>query len=442
MRLVFALVSLACVSATFVEAKPNLLVLLADDLGYGDLGCYGAPDIPTPHLDQLARTGARLTSWYAQPYCTPSRFSLLTGRHPNRAPALMNALNRAETADHGKGLNRDHVTLAGLLRPAGYRSTLLGKWHLGHGAPELLPLRHGFDRFFGHTGGCVDMFTLRYGNIPDWYEGEALVDPAGYATDVVTEEVIRVLRQQRAADPFFLYVGFAAPHYGKGWDAGRGVLTNVLQAKPETIARLGAITNRDRRIYAAMVVELDAAIGRILRVLDETGLAENTWVIFASDNGGDVDFGGSNIPLRGEKGTLWEGGIRVPCLMRWPGRIPAGTVIAQPAMVTDLVPTFAALAGVMSGPHPTDGIDLGPALFHGRSLPRDVFHLRGQESTLRRAQWKYRRTGDTEQLYDLNRDPGETNDVAAQQPAILAELRARHAATARTFPLPLAPSAP
>jgi arylsulfatase A-like enzyme len=273
------------------------------------------------------------------------------------------------------------------------------------------------------------MFTLRYGNTPDWYEGERLVDPQGYATDVVTDEAIRYLRQQRRGAPFFLYVAFAAPHYGKGWDEINRVPTNVLQAKPETIARMAEIKSRDRRIYAAMVVEMDEAIGRILATLDTQGLVGDTWVIFASDNGADWDYGGNNGPLNGEKGTLWEGGIRVPCILRWPGRIEPGTVIDQPAMALDLLPTLCRVAGVSTEDMPIDGVDLSAAWFDGGTVARDVFHLRGEDASFRRGNWKYLRTGGEVHLFNLSEDLGEKTNLASRHPEKLAQLAAACAST-------------
>lgn len=434
LRLLLFLTALLPLRGIASETRPNLLYILADDLGYGDLSCYGSKDIATPRIDRLAAEGARLTSWYAQPVCTPSRYALLTGRHPNRTEGgLMNALMRAEAADADKGLRSGETTLATLLSGAGYTTSLIGKWHLGHGHRELLPTHHGFGSFFGHTGGCVDFFTLRYGNIPDWYRGDELVDFKGYATDVVTDEAVRFLRAQKTDKPFFLFLAYAAPHYSKGWDASKGALTNVMQAKAESIARMTGIADHNRRIFAAMVVEMDEAVGRVLDTLDAAGLADKTWVVFASDNGGDIDFGASNQPLRGEKNTLYEGGIRVPCIMRWPGRVKPGTVIDQPLIVQDMLPTVCATTGVSTAGLTLDGRDMRPALLHGRPLERDVFFLRKNAASLRRGDWKYLRIDDRDMLFDLTNDLGEQNDLAAQHPEKLATLKAAHKTIADTL---------
>ena len=205
LRTTFFLLSLLSSAAiiTAENPRPNLVLILAGDLEYGDLGCLGSSDVSTPHLDRLARQGVRLTSWYAQPVCNPSRYAMLTGRHPKRTHGtLMVPLMRAEGPDEAKGHAEHETTLADLLRRQGYRTALIGKWHLAHGRTELFPTQHGFDAFFWHTGGCVAFFTLKYGNIPDGYRGETLDGTVGYATDVVTDAAVRFLRKQQPQHPF------------------------------------------------------------------------------------------------------------------------------------------------------------------------------------------------------------------------------------------------
>lgn len=289
--------------------RPNILLIFSDDQGWGDVSCYDS-EIPTPNIDSLARDGVKFTNWYvASSICTPSRFGLLTGRYPSRSQdRLLGALMSLGEKDANRGIRSDEITIAQVLQCQNYRTALIGKWHLGHGNVGFLPTSHGFDSFYGHTAGCIDFFTMRYGIKPDWYRDEELIDETGYATDLITDEAVRFLKEQRPDRPFFLYLPYNAPHYGKGYDPGKREVVNIMQAKPEDLARVSQIEDPTRRVFAAMTLSLDDGIGKVLATLEQRGLQDDTLVIFMTDNGGDPDYGGSSGALRGEKGTLFEGG--------------------------------------------------------------------------------------------------------------------------------------
>jgi arylsulfatase A-like enzyme len=424
--------------------RPNLLLLIADDLGFGDVG-YNGSEIRTAHLDALAKQGVRFDRWYAAlPSCTPTRFALLTGRLPQRSAddlsrVLMPA-GRAAKNDARCGIRAEEVTLAEKLRAAGYRTALLGKWHLGYGEKQFFPTRHGFEVFQGHLSGCVDYFTLNYGNLPDWYVGESLLptnapERGRYATDVIADAALGFLKQAGTTQPFFLTVAFNAPHYGKIWDAARSNYVDKVQAKPEDIAACAQIADPKRRVYAAAVQCLDANIGRILAHLKQSGLEENTWIVFTSDNGGMPRDGGRNFPLRGAKGTLFEGGVRVPGLMRWPGRLEPGTVSQQTASVLDVLPTVCAQLGISTAGMPLDGVSLGPALFAGQPIARDLyFQLPSGDRAFQRSGWKYLRAGNETLLFNLIADPNEQDNLATQHPDRVAELEAAWAKIKGTLP--------
>ncbi len=413
-------------SAVASATRPNLVLILADDLGYGDLSVQGG-EIRTPHLDSLARDGARFEAFYAAaPVCTPSRYGLLTGRHPVRsADQLLSPLMFLQPRDDRRGLRSHEVSLARVLRDRGYHTALIGKWHLGHGETGFLPRQHGFDYTYGCHGGAIDFLTRRYGDKPDWFrQGEPVVEE-GYVTDLLTDEAVKWLRARRQAEPFFLYLAHTAPHYGKGWDPATRQPTNILQAKPADRDRNSHVADARRREYAGMVSALDDGVGRVLAALREANLDANTLVIFTSDNGGDLDYGGHNGALRGEKSQLFEGGIRVPCLMRWPGQIAPGRIIREAATGLDVFPTCAELAGADVRPLYLDGTSLAP-LLRGHPGPdggRALFWATPRTGAVRRGAWKYVADAGRDHLFHLERDPRESNDLAAAEPTRLAALR-------------------
>lgn len=386
---------------------PNFLVILSDDQGYHDVGCYGS-EIPTPNIDSIARNGVKFEQFYvAGPVCTPSRYGLLTGRYPARSKdGLLNAL----MPPSAKGIHPGETTIAEVLKEQGYRTALIGKWHLGGSRPEFLPNRHGFDSFDGFLHGCIDYFDFTYGGTPSWFRNDKpFQPPKGYTTNYLTDRAIGFLRENQAA-PFFLYLPYNAPHYGKAsYDPKTGKASNVLQAPDEYIRRCAHIADEKRRVYAAMVAAMDDNIGRLLQALRQLRLEQDTFLVFLSDNGGATGFGGMNTPLRGHKSELFEGGIRVPALMQWKDRLAAGKTIRQPAGAVDLFPTFCGLAGL---PLPRlDGQDLRPVLFEGRHFERELFWRTERAEAYRLGDWKYIRmsTGE-EYLFDLERDPGETTN--------------------------------
>jgi arylsulfatase A-like enzyme len=401
---------------------PNIIVIFSDDQGMHDVSCYGS-EIATPEIDKLAKEGMQFTQFYAaSSICTPSRYGLLTGRYPHRSQDnLLGALMFLEERDQHRGLRKDEATYVERLKGVGYQTALVGKWHLGHGEQEFWPTKHGFDSFFGHTGGCVDFFTLDYGNRPDWYRNEQLVEIDGYATDVITAEAIQVLSRSRQNDqPLYLHVAYNAPHFGKAWNQEKQAPENVMQPKSEDLIKASGIADPLRRAFAAKVIGMDEGIGKLLKEVERLGISENTLVIFMTDHGGDPKYGGSNLPFRGGKATLFEGGIRVPCIARWPNRITPGSASDQPTGAIDLHATFSEITGFKI--KQTDGVSLLPILL-GKSSPtsRTLIWRTGSHESLQRKSWAAVRDGDwkwvqqpgqEKMLFNLRVDPHETQNLA------------------------------
>jgi arylsulfatase A-like enzyme len=408
------------------DRQPNVLFILADDLGWADLSCYGAIDTGTPELDRLARDGLRFTNAYSgSAVCSPTRFSLYTGRYPGRLPGGL--AEPIASASPQSGIPPEHPTLASLLRDAGYETALVGKWHCGF-LPWFSPLKSGWDEFFGNLSGAVDYFhhTDGQGN-PDLYEGEVAVEEIGYYTDLIAERAVDFVRRPHDR-PWLLNLNFTTPHWP--WE-GPGD-----QAESDRL-----VSNRlslfhydggSLATFAEMVTSLDQAVGRVLRALSRSGQERDTLVVFGSDNGGERF--SYQWPLRGAKGQLYEGGIRIPQVVRWPGHIARRQVSDVPVFPPDWTATLIDLAGAEPHPdYPLDGVSLVPYLLDGERPPeRDLFwRMRGQ-AALRRGDWKYVSTvdhddgadGPTDQLYDLASDPSEQANLASRAPARLAELKA------------------
>ena len=392
---------------------PHIVCLLADDLGYADVGFNGGREIATPHLDALARGGAVLESFYVQPVCSPTRATLMTGRFVTHHGVYTVVRPHAEW-----GLPLAERTLAQALREAGYTTAICGKWHLGEFDPAYRPMQRGFDLQYGHWFGAIDYFTHKRDGMRDWYRNDQPCADTGYSTHLIAQEACRIIRAQPADRPLFLYVPFNAVHG-----------PHQVPAKySEPYAKLKGA----RRIYAGMVAAMDEAVGQIVAALEETGLRTNTLITFSSDNGGPAPGKVTdNGPLRAGKGTIYEGGIRVCAFATWPGHIAAGQRIRDPLHIGDWYPTLLRLAGApLEQALPVDGRDLGPLLTGTGKLERDALPLPGMrpgEAALRAGDWKLVTKGEraTPELYHLRADPGERKDLAAVEPGRLAELRAR-----------------
>ena len=419
--------------------RPNILFILADDLGYGDLSCYGRPDYRTPHIDRLAREGLRFTSNYtAAAVCTPTRVALMTGRYPARLPiGLMEPL---QDVDESVGLPPEHPTVASRLKEAGYDTALIGKWHLGF-LPEYGPLRHGFDEFYGILSGAVDYFSHRSssGRL-DLHEGNVTVDQAGYMTDLLTQRAVQYLNRRHAA-PFYLALHYTAPHWpweGPTDTAASRALREVGDTAASRFVR-GYADRGSPGVFTTMMQRLDEGVGRLMRALRDARLERDTFLVFTSDNGGERY--SYNWPTSGGKGTLSEGGIRVPAIVRWPGRVPAGRTTDQSIITMDRVATLLAIGGATPDPaYPLDGLDLS-SLCRGEPVrfDRTIFWRTRLEDAARRGRWKYLMRNRDESLFDIPRDPGEGADLAVYEPETLTALRAEFQGWSKQM-LPRAPA--
>ncbi len=397
-----------------VGSRPNFVILLADDLGYGDLACYGHPHVRTPHLDRLAASGRRFDDFHSSgAVCSPTRAGLLTGRYQQRAGIPGVILADPKAGLRHQGLQPGETTFAGLLRAAGYATGICGKWHLGY-EPRYNPVRHGFDTFYGYVSGNVDYFSHVDGaGIPDWWDGDRLAPEEGYTTHLITRHAVEFI-EAHAQQPFCLYVAHEAVHSPYQGPGDGPVRLGDGQRRPERRDRVAA--------YREMTEAMNAGVGEVLAALERLGLEERTLVFFFSDNGATPV--GSNGVLRGGKGTLWEGGHRVPAIARWPGRIAAGSRCDVPTICLDLLPTFLALAGAAPPPRPLDGIDLGSLLFGTGAPPnRLIFWGHGRDRAVRDGAWKLLlREGAPPALFELDSDRTESRDRAAGEPARVARL--------------------
>jgi arylsulfatase A-like enzyme len=425
----------SCATAPLPAKRPNVLLIMADDLGYGDVGFTGRTEYATPAIDRLAREGVQLTQAYsAAPVCTPTRVALMTGRYPARYPVgLLEPLT-----SHPMGLAPEPATLSRLMKDAGYETALIGKWHLGI-LPEYHPLRHGFDDFYGFLGAAADYAShIDTEALKEYfYDGATSVHVEGYLTDLFTDRAVQYVSRTHDR-PFFLNLQYNAPHWP--WQGpGDPVYPDSLQGRTPGFPprwRDGG----SPEIYGRMVESMDGGIGRIMAALQNRGLDRDTLVIFTSDNGGERY---SHMgPYSQGKMTLYEGGIHVAAAARWPGVIPAGSSTDQVAITMDWSATALALADATS-PVPLDGIDLMPALKSGSvTAERELYwriSQRQKQKAMRRAEWKYLVTEAGEHLFDLAHDPSEKTDRKADQPQMLAGLRAAYAEWERQMlePIPL-----
>ncbi|HKU72719.1 MAG TPA: sulfatase-like hydrolase/transferase [Pyrinomonadaceae bacterium] len=398
--------------------RPNVIFILADDLGWGDLSCYGRPDYKTPNLDRLAAQGVRFTDAYsASAVCTPTRCGFITGRYPARLK--IGLLEPLPATNHQVGLDPQHPTVASLLKGSGYETALLGKWHLGF-RPEWGPNAHGFDEFFGILAGAGDYHQHKNGlGEPDLYENLTPVEKNGYLTDLLTQRAVDYIKRRRTA-PFYLSLHYTAPHWP--WQDRKGgerVVFNKNTIEPRAMSRGGSL-----KLYTEMMRSLDEGVGEVMRALKSAGLERNTLVIFTSDNGGERF--SYQWPFSGEKGELLEGGIRVPAIVRWPTIIPPKRITSQMAISMDWTATILAAANTPADPgHALDGTDLLPIIKGASPVHDRTFFWRiYDQDAVRQGKWKYVRTGTQRQLFDLSVDQREKSDFSLTNPDVLERLTA------------------
>lgn len=431
-------------AAALADAPPNIVLIVSDDQGYPDLGCIGAKPIHTPHLDRLAAEGARGTSFYVTwPACTPSRGSLLTGRYPQRNGLydmvrndMVNYGHRftweeyAVSPEMTLGLDPREITIGDMLKKAGYATGVVGKWDMGQ-AKRYLPLQRGFDFFYGHGNNGIDYYTHERYGIPSMFRGNERTeeDKGQYVTHVFGREALYFMREHLGQRPFFLYLPFNAPHGASTLAEDNGGKRPGVQAPEEYVARYrDKVKDEKLARYYAAVTCMDEVIGDVLKTLDEAGQTGNTIVIFFSDNGGSGN--GGNQPLKGGKGTMFEGGLRVPFLIRWPGKVPAGVVTDEMLTALEIVPTLLAAAGAPAPEGVTlDGFDMLPVLRGEVKAPREaMFWQRRADKAARVGRWKWVESGRGSGLFDLSQDLGEQKDLSKEKPEVLKMMQARFAA--------------
>ena len=404
--------------------RPNLIFILADDLGYADLGCFGARDADnrpadtSPRLDALARRGVRFTRAYANSaVCSPTRFALMTGRWQYRLRGAAEEPLSTTTGDKVLGLPPEHPTLASLLRDAGYATALVGKWHLGY-PPHFGPRKSGYDTFWGFHAGAADYFArCNSRGQPDFWNNETAIAPEGYLTDLLSQRAVEYIEQRTTDQPFLLSLHYSAPHWP--W------LTRDDAAESRRIG--GVLRHTDGgsiATYQRMIHHMDEGIGQVLDALERKGLADDTLVVFTSDNGGERY--SNNWPFVGQKMDLLEGGIRVPAVACWPARIAAGTTCDLPHLTMDWTATFLDAAGVDAHPeYPLDGRSLLPT-WRGETQPARTLFWRmnhRQQAAAIAGDWKYLRVGEVEYLFDIANDPRERANLRAREPQRLDSLR-------------------
>ena len=426
-------------TAFATEAKPNIVHIVADDLGWKDVGFNGCTDIKTPNIDKLAASGATLTQFYVQPMCTPTRACLMTGRYPFRYGLQTAVIPSVSTY----GLDTTEWLMPQCLKEAGYKTAIIGKWHLGHADKKYWPRQRGFDYQYGAMIGELDYFTHDEHGVLDWYRDNKPVREKGYTTTLIGNDAVKYIKAQDASKPFYLYLAFNAPH-------------TPYQAPQEYIDRYKNIEDPTRRTYAGMVACLDDEIGHVVAALDQKGIRDNTLILFHSDNGGtrNAMFAGvmadmskiklpcDNGPYRDGKGSLFEGATRVCACANWPGHIKAQTVDGLIHAV-DLYPTLAALAGASTAKcKPLDGLNVWDTIAEGKPSPRMeiVYNIEPFRAALRQGDWKLiwrTMLPSSVDLYNLAEDPSEKNNLAAANPDKVLAFQQRLDALAKGAAKPL-----
>lgn len=422
MRILLQWICLLIATSASALEKPNIIYIVADDLGWKDVGFHGG-EIATPHIDQLAKGGLELDQFYVQPICSPTRASLMTGRYPMRLGLQVGVVR--PWAKHGLPLQER--TLAESLKDAGYFTAITGKWHLGHVTRDYLPTQRGFDHQHGHYNGALDYFThLREGSL-DWHrDDQPLSEETGYTTNLIGDDAVRTIENHDPVKPLFLYVPFNAPH-------------SPFQAPEAAIQRYQKLKPKNRKILAAMITSMDEAIGKIVAALDKRNWRQNTLILFHSDNGG-VPRTADNGPLRGAKDSLYEGGVRVAALANWPGTLPAGGKVTGMMHVVDMYPTLLGLAGAKldhEDQQPLDGVDIWPVITKGTKRSNNTILINSNpfHGAVRVGDFKLVKNGhvknnqtthaetETFELFNLAVDPFEKSDLTQSMPEKLAELK-------------------
>jgi len=421
------------VMASFISSdvnaadKPNIVYIVADDLGWKDVGYHGS-DIQTPNLDILAASGARLEQFYAQPMCTPTRAALMTGRYPFRYGLQTLVI----PAGYSYGLPADEWLLPQALKEAGYKTAIIGKWHIGHGDQKFWPRQRGFDYQYGPMIGEIDYFTHKEHDTVDWYRDNKKLIEEGYSTTLLGNDAVKLISAHDTAEPLYLYLAFNAPH-------------TPYQATQEYLDEYKQIADPSRRAYAASITAMDDQIGRVVEALQKKGMRDNTIIFFQSDNGGtrNAKFAGTgfdlsktkipcdNSPYREGKGSLYEGGTRVVALANWPDHIKWGTIVDGMIHVVDTYPTLAKLAGASTAKcKPLDGMDVWSTISEGAASPRTelVYNIEALRAGLRQDDWKLiwrAPLPSVTELYNIAQDPSEKDNVAAANPDKVAALQKR-----------------
>ncbi len=410
-----SIICIAFLSVLATAEKPNVVIFLADDLGWKDVGFHGS-EIETPHIDSLAREGLQLDRFYVQAICSPTRGSLFSGKYPFNIGLQVDVIRPWDVY----GLNLEEKILPQYFKQAGYATAIVGKWHLGLSKQAFLPQNRGFDHQFGHYLGMIDYFSHdRMGGV-DWHRNGKVVHEEGYTTDLMADEAVRVIEAHPTDQPLFLYMPFNAPH-------------TPLQVTDEYLMKYSHIKDESRRIFAGMVDCMDVAIGRVLAALESRGMRDNTLVMFTSDNGGRIRFGANNGELRGGKKELFEGGIRVPAAIHWPGHLEGGKKIGEVIHVVDVMPT---LAGIIDQEvKGIDGMNVLSVLKGARQKRKEVpLHIAPERAALLDGKWKLVISAEEPidgvssqlvHLFDIETDPFEKKDLKDDHPKVLKRMMAK-----------------